>query len=123
MIVGETTKFTPEEVEEVGNLVEDDEWLGLGMELAIVLRSAIRESVKGQVREFVGSDDYQVGDLSKEADARVKDAVAQMRGKDEYEVAAHVFCPTVVQPHPPPLTHQHTSMGPRAPTPERRTIR
>ena len=78
--------LTPAQAAEVGNLVEDDEWLGLAMELAIVTRSAIRESVKANVREFTGKDDYKIGDLSKEADARIKSAVADMRGKDEYEL-------------------------------------
>lgn len=78
--------LTPAQKAEVGNLVEDDEWLGLAMELAIVTRSAIRESMKANVREFTGKDDYKIGDLSKEADARIKSAVADMRGKDEYEL-------------------------------------
>ena len=81
-----TTKFTPEEVKQVGNLAEDDEWLGLAVELGIVMRCAIRESVKSNVRDFTGKDDYKIGDLSKEADARVKAAVADLRGKDEYEL-------------------------------------
>lgn len=83
---GEIVPFTPAQVEEVGNLVEDDEWLGLATELMIVMRCAVRESVKKNVREFTGSDEYAVGDLSKEADARVKAKVAELRGKEEYEV-------------------------------------
>lgn len=79
-------KLTESEVEEVGNLVEDDEWLGFGMELAIVLRSAVRESVKKNVKDFTGKDDYAVGDLSKEMDARVKNAVAEYRSKEDYEL-------------------------------------
>jgi len=86
VVTGETTKFTEEEVREVGNLAADDEWLGLTMELAIVLRSAVREGVKKNVREFTGSDEYKLGDLSKEADARIKEAVANMRGKEDYEL-------------------------------------
>jgi len=78
--------LTAAEVKEVGNLVEDDQWLGLGMELAIVLRSAVRESVKGTMKDFIGKDSYELGDLSKEADTRVKAAVAQLRGKSEYEL-------------------------------------
>ena len=34
---GEIVPFTPAQVEEVGNLVEDDEWLGLATELVIVI--------------------------------------------------------------------------------------
>lgn len=86
VVQGETKKLSAAEVEEVGNLVEDDEWLGLGMELAIVLRCAIRESTKKNVKEFTGKEDYAVGDLSKELDARVKQTVADLRGKDEYEL-------------------------------------
>ena len=86
VIDGATTKMTVEQVEEVGNLAADDEWLGLAMELGIVMRCAIRESVKANVREFTGSDSYEVGDLSKEADARIKAAVAELRGKEEYEL-------------------------------------
>ena len=86
VVEGQTTKMTAQEIEEVGNLVADDEWLGLTMELAIVMRSAVRESTKGAVREFTGSDEYKVGDISKEMDARIKDEVAKLRGKDEYEL-------------------------------------
>ena len=74
------------EVEKIGSLVEDDEWLGLTTELWIVLRSAVRESVKKNVRDFTGKDDYKVGDISKEADARIKASIAEMRGKDDYEL-------------------------------------
>lgn len=57
-----------------------------GAQLAIVLRCAIREQTKKSVREFTGSDDYKVGDLSKEIDQRVKASVAELRGKEEYEL-------------------------------------
>ena len=63
VVEGPTKVLTAAEVEEVGNLVADDEWLGLGMELAIVLRSAVRESLKSSTREFIGKDEYQVADL------------------------------------------------------------
>ena len=86
VMTGETRVLTAADMEEVGNLVEDDEWLGLGMEMAIVLRSALRESVKKNVREFTGNDDYKIGDLSKAADAKIKEEVARLRGKDEYEL-------------------------------------
>ena len=78
--------LSDEDVKEVGNLAADDEYLGLSMELSELVRTATIESVKKRTREFTGKDDYKVGDLSKELDARVKDAVAQMRGKDEYEL-------------------------------------
>ena len=86
VVEGTTRALTAAEVEEVGNLAADDEWLGLAMELAIVMRCAVRESVKSSVRDFTGKDDYKLGDLSTEADARIKDAVASLRGKDEYEL-------------------------------------
>ena len=109
IVEGETRALTAAEVEEVGNLVEDDEWLGLTMELMIVLRCAIRESAKKSVKEFTGKSNYEVGDLSKELDARegewrscvartatscdlsialdtiAKDEVKKLTGKDEYE--------------------------------------
>ena len=47
MLVTDRSSFHA--LHEVGNLVEDDEWLGLGMELAIVMRSAVRETVKKNV--------------------------------------------------------------------------
>ncbi|EOD12266.1 hypothetical protein EMIHUDRAFT_120154 [Emiliania huxleyi CCMP1516] len=70
----------------VGNLVEDDEWLGLAMEMAILVRVAVREEAKKQIRGFTSKDDYKIGDLSKEIDARVKAEVARLRDKDEYEL-------------------------------------
>jgi hypothetical protein len=86
VVQGETTAMTKAEVEKIGNLVEDDEWLGLATELAIVFRSAVRESIKANVADFIGKDDYKLGDISKEADARIKAMVADLRGKDEYEL-------------------------------------
>lgn len=68
-------KFESEEEkkEAVGNLVADDEWMGLGMELSEVIRVAVIEDLKRNARDFLGKDEYRVGDLSKEIDARVKD--------------------------------------------------
>ena len=86
VIDGPTKALTAAEIEEVGNLVADDEWLGLGMELAIVFRSAVRESVKKNLRDFTGNDEYKIGDVSKEVDARVKGLVADYRNKEEYEL-------------------------------------
>ena len=54
---GETKLLTAADEEAVGLLVEDEEWLGLGTEMFIVLRSAMRESLKKNVREFTGSDE------------------------------------------------------------------
>ena len=55
---GETTRMlTSADEEAVGNLVEDEEWLGLGTEMFIVLRSSLRESLKKNTRDFTGSDE------------------------------------------------------------------
>ena len=78
--------LSDEEVEKVGNLVADDEWMGLTMELAEVVRSAVVEDLKKNTSEFTGKDEYKIGDIFKELDARVKDAVSDMRGKEEYEL-------------------------------------
>lgn len=77
---------TTADSEIVGNLVADDEWLGLAMEMAILVRVAVREGTKKQVKAFTGKDDYKVGDVSKELDSRVKAEVARLREKDEYEL-------------------------------------
>ena len=86
VVQGETTTITKAEVEKIGNLVEDDEWLGLATELAIVFWSAVRETIKANVADFIGKGDYKLDDVSKEADARIKGMVADLRGKDEYEL-------------------------------------
>jgi len=82
----EKSKLSDEEVEKVGNLVADDEWMGLGMELSEIVRVAVIEESKKNVADFIGKDDYQVGDITKEIDGRVKDEVAKLRGKEEYEL-------------------------------------
>uniref|UniRef100_A0A7S2S6J7 Uncharacterized protein n=1 Tax=Eucampia antarctica TaxID=49252 RepID=A0A7S2S6J7_9STRA len=79
-------KWTEDEVEQVGNLIADDEWLGLGMELSEIVRVSVIEGTKKSSREFLGKDEYAVGDFSKELDSRVKDEVAKLRGKEEYEL-------------------------------------
>eukprot|EP01083_Nonionella_stella_P294915 1002320_1 len=71
----EKSKLSTEEVEEVGNLVADDEWLGLGMELSELVRVAVIEEAKKNTSEFIGKDDYKVGDITKEIDDRVKVSV------------------------------------------------
>jgi hypothetical protein len=86
VVQSETMAMTKAEDEKIGNLVENDESLGLATELAIVFRSAVRESIKANVADFIGKDDYKLGDVSKEADARIKAMVADLRGKDEYEL-------------------------------------
>ncbi len=50
------TKLSPEEVSEVGNLVADDEWMGLGMELSELVRVAIIEEVKKNTADFIGKE-------------------------------------------------------------------
>ena len=72
-----------EKKQAVGNLVADDEWAGISMELAEVVRVAVVEDLKKNARDFLGKDEYKVGDIAKELDSRVKDEVAKMRGKDE----------------------------------------
>jgi len=79
-------KETAEKVEKIGNLVADDEWMGLNMELSELVRVAILEDVKSKTSDFIGDEDYKVGDITKEIDARVKDSVAKIRGKEEYEL-------------------------------------
>lgn len=71
---------------EIGNLVADDEYLGLTMELTELVRIAIREEMKAKLRDFIGADDYKVGDISKELDGRIKSEVARLRGKETYEL-------------------------------------
>jgi len=80
------SKLTPEEVIQVGNLVADDEWMGLSMELSEMVRTAVIEDTKKNVADFIAKDNYKVGDISKEIDSRVKGEVAKMRGKDDYEL-------------------------------------
>ena len=80
-------ELTPEEEEKLGNLVANEEWAGLSMELADVVRTAVVEDLKKNSRDFLGKEDYAVGDFSKEIDKRVKEEVAKIREKDEYEVS------------------------------------
>lgn len=70
----EVDQMEQEEKERVvGNLVSNDEWQGLSMELSDLVRMAIVEDLKDKTRDFLGKDDYKMGDLSKEVDSRVKD--------------------------------------------------
>lgn len=85
-IIEKYEELTPEQQTQVGNLVADEEWAGLSMELADVVRTAVVEDLKKNSRDFLGKDSYAIGDFSKEIDRRVKDEVARMREKDEYEL-------------------------------------
>ena len=49
-----------EQKEKIGNLVADDEWLGLGMEISELVRTAIIEDVKAKTSDFIGKDEYKV---------------------------------------------------------------
>ena len=51
----------------------------------------VLEDIKANARDFLGKDDYQVGDISREVDTRVKDEVAKLRNKDEYELGDFVL--------------------------------
>ena len=84
-------QLTAEEEEQIGNLVANEEWSGLSMELTEVIATAVVEDLKKNSRDFLGKADYSVGDFSKEIDKRVKDEVAKMREKDDYEVSVHNF--------------------------------
>lgn len=75
-----------EKTEAVGNLVENDEWEGLTMELSEVIKLAVVEDIKKNTRDFIGKDGYEVGDITKEIDARVKKEIAGMRGNEEYQL-------------------------------------
>lgn len=44
--------------EQVGNLVADDEWEGLGMELSELVRTAVIEDLKKKSRDFLGKEEY-----------------------------------------------------------------
>eukprot|EP00536_Pseudo-nitzschia_multiseries_P001834 jgi/Psemu1/182055/e_gw1.23.209.1 len=70
----------------VGNLVENDEWEGLTMELSEVIKMAVIEDLKKNTRDFLGKEEYKVGDITKEIDARVKGEIASMRGNEEYQL-------------------------------------
>ena len=81
----------PEKEKAVGNLVADDEWEGLGMELSELVRIAVLEDLKKKSRDFLGKDSYAVGDFTKELDSKVKAEVANFRGKEEYELGDFVL--------------------------------
>ena len=94
------TELTAEEEEKrIGNLVADEEWNGLSMELADIIRMAVVEDLKKNSREFLGKEEYLLGDFSKELDKRVKAEVAKIREKDEYEVGVLVNSQIFRPPH------------------------
>jgi len=80
-----------EKAEKVGNLVADDEWEGLTIELTELVRIAVLEDLKKKSRDFLGKDDYAVGDFTKELDNKVKTEIANFRGKEEYELGDFVL--------------------------------
>lgn len=83
IVEAEFQSLTEEEKKEaVGNLVADDEWNGLAMELSDIIRLAVIEDIKKNTRDFIGKDEYNVGDITKEVDGRVKQEIATLRGKD-----------------------------------------
>jgi hypothetical protein len=85
-----TAEEEEEEKKRVGNLVADEEWNGLSLELADIIRMAVVEDLKKNSREFLGKEEYLLGDFSKELDKRVKAEVAKIREKDDYEVSVSV---------------------------------
>ena len=83
IVEAEFQSLTEEKKKEaVGNLVADDEWNGLAMELSDIVRLAVVEDIKKKTSDFIGKDDYNTGDISKEVDSRVKKEIAALRGKD-----------------------------------------
>jgi len=45
----------------------------------------VKESTEGAVLAFTGKDEYEFGDITKEADKRAKVAIASILGKEEYK--------------------------------------
>jgi hypothetical protein len=90
LVDAELMEFASEEEkkEAVGNLVADDEWMGLTMELTELIRLSVIEDLKKNTRDFLGKDEYKIGDISKKIDVRVKEEVVKLRGKEdgEYEL-------------------------------------
>ena len=85
-----------ERKEKIGKMIADDEWYGLAVEMTEAVRAAVvqdvmkkqkavADGVKGKTTEFIGKDQYKVGDIAKTLDAKVKQEVANLRGKDDCE--------------------------------------
>jgi hypothetical protein len=55
-----SSTLSEEESEKIGNLVADDEWMGLTMELSELVRVAVIEDVKTKTSDFIGKDEYKV---------------------------------------------------------------
>jgi hypothetical protein len=91
-IVIEEEKEKEQKARAVGNLLANDEWEGLTMELTEVIKTAVIEDMKANAREFLGKDDYKLGDISKEIDSRVKSEVANLRGKEVSFLWTLCFC-------------------------------
>jgi hypothetical protein len=91
-IVIEEEKEKEQKAQAVGNLLANDEWEGLTMELTEVIKTAVIEDMKANAREFLGKDDYKLGDISKEIDSRVKSEVANLRGKEVSFLRTLCFC-------------------------------
>lgn len=100
---GQPKRLSAAEVVQVGELVADDEWNGLGMELSaaclavakeqlksldstVEITKELDEKIKAQVAQMRGKDEYQVGDLSELLDAAVKAELCKVTGKPEYEL-------------------------------------
>merc|ERR1712176_602288 len=73
-----TKEEEEEELEAVGNLVADDEWMGITIELSEVIRKAVVEDIKKNTAEFINKDNYEFGDISKEIDNKVKTEIANI---------------------------------------------
>jgi len=87
IVEAEFEKLSNEEKKQaVGNLVANDEWNGLSMELSEIIRMAVMEDIKSKTADFIGKENYSVGDISKEIDGRVKQEIANLRGKEDYEL-------------------------------------
>jgi hypothetical protein len=71
---------------EVASLVADDEWNGLATEMAELVKKAVMEDLRNNAHEFLGKDDYALGDISKEVNKCVKQGVADLRDKESYEL-------------------------------------
>ena len=69
-------RLSAAEVVKVGELVADDEWQGLSMELSQACSAAVREQLKAMESTI---------DITKELDEKVNAQVAQLRGKEDYE--------------------------------------
>lgn len=81
---------------EVRSLVAEDEWSGLAMEMTRVIGKATiedakkkKDKLKSKTDTFMGTDDYSTSDVLNALDQKVKNEVANLRGKEECEYIAH----------------------------------